>query len=140
MKLAWRRQVSGPAGGNEECIATPVWNGQHLFFVTPATTIGPSSYTGSVQERDPSGALVWITGLPNALDGSPTLDGSGVLAVGTFDDQPTPNATYLLDAANGRILLNLVTGGDFAQSVFAENWLFAANQNGVTAWGAGPLG
>ena len=140
MRLAWQRQVSGPSGGNEECIATPVWNGQHLYFVTPATTIGGTSYTGSVQERDPSGALVWITGLPNALDGSPTLDGRSVLAVGTYDDQPTPNATYLLDAADGRILRNLVTGGDFAQSVFAENWLFAANQNGVTAWGAGPLG
>jgi hypothetical protein len=63
-----------------------------------------------------------------------------VLAVGTYDEQPTPNATYLLNAANGRILRNLVTGGDFAQSVFAENWLFVANQYGVTAWGAGPLG
>ena len=63
-----------------------------------------------------------------------------MLAVGTYDDQPTPNATYLLNAANGRILRNLVTGGDFAQSVFAENWLFVANLSGVTAWGTGPLG
>jgi hypothetical protein len=67
------------------------------------------------------------------------LDGRSVLAVGTYDDQPTPNATYLLDAANGHVLRNLVTGGDFAQNVFAENWIFVANQNGVTAWGSGPL-
>ncbi len=139
MKVAWQRQISGPAGGNEECIATPVWNGKHLFFVTPATTIGNSSYTGSVQERDPNGALVWITGLPNALDGSPTLDGSGVLAVGTYDYQSTPNATYLLNAINGHVLRNVTTGGDFAQNVFAENWLFVANENGVTAWNVGPL-
>lgn len=140
MRLAWKRTVSGPAGGNEECIATPAWNGRHLFLVTPSTTIGSSTYAGSVQERDPNGALVWVTGLPNALDGSPTLDGGGVLAVGTYDVRPTPNATYLVNAANGRVLRNLVTGGDFAQSVFAESWLFTANQNGVAAWGAGPLG
>jgi outer membrane protein assembly factor BamB len=140
MKLAWQRQVSDSDYGLEACIATPAWNGKHLFFVTPAIKLGGTSYTGTVQERDPSGPLVWVAGLPNALDGSPTLDGDGVLAAGTYDEQPTPNATYLLDAANGHILRNVVTGGDFAQSVFAEHWLFVANQNGVSAWGAGPLG
>jgi len=137
MKLAWERQISGPAGGNTECIAAPVWNGEHLFFGTPGTTIGGRSYVGSVQERDPDGQLVWITGLPNGIDGSPAMDGGGVLAVSTFDSQPTPNATYLIDAAHGKILRNLVTGEDFAQSVFADNWLFTANQNGVYAWGIG---
>lgn len=138
MRLAWSRQVSGPAGGNEECIAAPVWNGVHLFLVTPAVTLGGTSYVGTVQERDSNGHLVWVTGLPNGLDGSPTLDGAGVLAVGTYDDQSTPNATYLLNAVNGHVLRNLMTGGDFAQSVFAEGWLFVANDDGVYAWGDTP--
>jgi len=55
-------------------------------------------------------------------------------AVGTYDSNPTPNATYLIDAANGKILRKLVIGADFAQSVFADNALFIANQYGVYAW------
>jgi hypothetical protein len=77
-----------------------------------------------------------MTGLPNAVSGSPSLDGAGVLAVGTYDSNPTPNATYLIDAADGKILRNLVGGADFAQSVFAEDWLFTANQYGVYGWDA----
>jgi outer membrane protein assembly factor BamB len=135
MKLAWQRQISGPAGGNSECIATPVWNGKHLFFGTPEATIRGANYVGSIQERDPNGQLVWVTGLRNGINGSPAMDGGGVLAVGTYDTEPTPNATYLIDAATGKILRNLVVGEDFAQSVFADDWLFTANQHGVYAWG-----
>jgi outer membrane protein assembly factor BamB len=139
MKLAWKRQVSGPGGGNELCIAAVVWNGQHLFLATPAVTIGTRDYVGSVQERNPNGSLVWSLGLPNAVDGSPTMDGAGVLAVGTYDVQSTPNATYLINAATGKVLRNVVQGGDFAQSSFAENWLFVANESGVYAYGVGPI-
>jgi outer membrane protein assembly factor BamB len=136
MRLTWKRTVSGPAGGNEECIATPVWNGKDLFFGTPAVAYGNGTYEGSVQERSPTGALKWITQLPNAIDGSPTLDGSGVIAVGTFDSTSTPNATYLVDAATGTVLRNLITGADFAQSVFADDMLISANQDGVYGWRA----
>lgn len=140
MKLAWQRTLSGPPAGLDACLAAPVWDGKHLFFATPATTVKGIAYKGSVQARNPSGQLVWVAGLPNGVIGSPSLDGKGVLAVGTFDHQSTPNATYLLSSATGRILRNLVTGSDYAQSVFAENWLFVANQYGIYAWGAGPLG
>lgn len=134
MRLAWKRAISGPGGGNELCIAAPVWNGHDLFFGTPAVTIRGQRDEGTVQERTPAGALRWVTALPNAVDGAPTLDGRGVLAVGTFDSTSTPNGTYLLDAANGAILHELVTGADFAQSAFAEDWLFTANENGVYSW------
>ncbi len=137
MKVAWDRQISGPANANTECIAAPAWNGKHLFFATPATTIGGVNYVGSIQERDPDGHLIWITGLPNAIDGSPTMDGAGVLAVGTYDTNPTPNSTYVVDGANGKILRRLVIGADFAESVFAEKRLFGANDDGVYAWGIG---
>ncbi len=144
MKLGWKKQISGPAGSNAECIASPVWNGKDLFFGAPSTKIGRTSYPGSVQERSPAtGRLIWATGLPNGVNGSPSMDGAAVLAVGTFDyNPPSGNATYLIDARNGKILRTLITGPgffDFPQSVFADNWLFTANTSGVQAWGGGAL-
>src|SRR5262249_29798531 len=113
MKLAWKRQVSGPAGDVAQCIATPVWNGRHLFFRTSTATIGGVGHPGSVQERQPWGQLVWATGLPNGINGSPTEDAGGVIAAGTYDFSPTPNATYLINAGTGKILRTLTTGLDF---------------------------
>jgi outer membrane protein assembly factor BamB len=145
MKLGWKKRIGGPAGDNAECIAAPVWTGRRLYFGAPSTTIGGTTYPGSVQERTAAtGRLLWATGLPNGVNGSPSMDGGGVLTVGTFDyNPPSNNATYLVEAANGKILRTLITGGsfwDFPQSVFADNWLFTANTSGVQAWGTGRLG
>lgn len=145
MKLGWKQKVSGPAGDNAECIAAPVWNGKRLYFGAASTTIGSTTYPGSVQERSAAtGRLIWATGLPNGVNGSPSMDAGGVLTVGTFDyNPPDNNATYLVDAANGEIIKTLITGNnfwDFPQSVFASNWLFTANTSGVQAWGTGPIG
>jgi hypothetical protein len=60
-----------------------------------------------------------------------------VLAVGTYDNGTAPEATYLVDAATGKILRDLVEGMDFAQSTFADGELFAANSAGVYAWAPG---
>jgi outer membrane protein assembly factor BamB len=140
MKLAWRQQISGPAGDVAECIAAPVWNGKHLWFGIPSTTIGSTSYPGGIEERDPNGHLIWETGLPDGVCGSPSMDGAGIIAVGTYDYQSTPNGTYLVNASNGHILRELTTGWDFSQTAFANNWLFMANGNGLYAWGAGKGG
>jgi hypothetical protein len=64
----------------------------------------------------------------------PRMDGGGIIAVGTSDTTTTPNATYLLSARSGKILRTLVQGRSFGQSVFADDWLFCANSNGVFAW------
>jgi len=61
--------------------------------------------------------------------GSPTLNGAGVLAAGTYNiTDMTLNAVYLLNAANGTILAtipepNLIV---FAQPVFAGSHVFVA--------------
>ncbi len=136
MKLAWKLQISGPAGAAAECIAAPVWNGQDLYFGTPTFKIDGVEYNGSIQERNTSGKLIWATGLPNGINGSPSMDGGGVLCDGTYDNTSTPNATYLVDAANGEILKTQI-GRVFAQCAFADNWLFTANDSGVFAWGIG---
>ncbi len=97
------------------------------------TTVGTTAYRGSVQERVAStGALVWSTGMPGGVIGSPTLDGGGLLAAGTYSSPPT--GIYLLNASTGAIVRKLAGGTTFGQSVFASNWLFGANSKGVTAW------
>jgi outer membrane protein assembly factor BamB len=136
MRLAWERRVGATEEPVAECLAAPVYDGRYLYLAGPKATISGKRFRGSIQKRLASnGSLVWQTGLPEGVVGSPTMDGGGVVAVGTYDDGPTPNATYLVDAATGKILRNLVSGWDFGQSVFADGCLFTANTNGVYAWG-----
>ena len=70
--------------------------------------------------------------------GSPTLNGAGVLAAGTYNiADVTLNAVYLLNAANGNILTTIPQPNTivFAQPVFAGNHLFVANAGGRTSQG-----
>jgi hypothetical protein len=66
--------------------------------------------------------------LPGTVLGTPTLDGSGVLAVATCDFSGAPNAVYLIRASSGQIISTVSTGNtaDFAQPVFADSYLFVA--------------
>jgi hypothetical protein len=137
MKVRWERTIGVPANKTTgQCIATPAYNGKFLYFGGNQITIKGVTYPGSVQERNPSdGRLVWETALPGSVTGSPTLDGGGVLAAPTYyAGSPTSNNVYLLKAASGRVLRKLVQGTEFAQCVYANNWLFSANDNGVYAW------
>ena len=70
--------------------------------------------------------------------GSPALNGSGVIAAGTYNiPSITLNAAYLLDASNGNILATISQTGNivFAQPVFAGNHLFVANSGGFVSQG-----
>ena len=138
MKLAWERRVATSPGGtgNARCIASSAYDGRYLYVAATSTVIAGHHYAGSVRRLDPAtGAVLWQTGLPNGVIGAPTLDGAGVLAVGTYATGSTPNAVYLLNSRTGRILHTVITGStDFAQSVFAGGWLFTANGSGVYAW------
>jgi outer membrane protein assembly factor BamB len=137
MKVRWEQRLAVPVGTvHGSCIASPAYNGTSLYLGGGATTIKKVAYGGSVQERQASnGKLVWETGLPNRVVGSPTLDGAGVLAVPTYGSSTvTPNEMYLVSAESGVILDDLIQGYDFAQGVFAESLLFTANTDGVYAW------
>jgi outer membrane protein assembly factor BamB len=120
MKLAWERRVAASPGDTGK-----------------ATSIAGQNVAGSIRRLNPrTGKVLWATGLPNGVLGAPTLDGAGVLAVGTDGTTTTPNAVYLINAKTGQILRTLITGSnDFAQSVFSGGWLFTANGDGVYAWG-----
>jgi outer membrane protein assembly factor BamB len=140
MNLAWERRVAASPGntGRATCIAASAYDGSSLYVGATATSIGGQNFAGSIRRLDPgTGKVLWATGLPNGVLGAPTLDGAGVLAVGTYGSTTTPNAVYLINAKTGQVLRTLISGSnDFAQSVFADGWLFTANGNGVYAWGS----
>ncbi len=141
MKVAWSRQIgaAAPRHGVSNCSAAASYDGTTLYVAGPRHLINGTAYPGSIQALNPAtGALLWQTGLPNGVIGSPTIDGAGVIAVGTYDFTKTPNSVYLVDASSGAILRTLTTGSaDFAQSVFAEGRLFTANGDGLVSWVAG---
>ncbi len=139
MRLAWSRQVGAAAHEDMSCLASAAYDGDDLYVAGPGQTINGVSYDGSVQDLDPAtGAARWQTGLPDAVLGSPAVDGAGVLAVGTYQVTGAPNGIYLLDAATGAILRRLTGGSpDFAQNVFAAGRLFTADGAYLTAWQAG---
>ncbi|HYS33005.1 MAG TPA: PQQ-binding-like beta-propeller repeat protein [Streptosporangiaceae bacterium] len=141
MKLAWSRRIGAPAPrhGISNCSASAISNGTTLFVAGPRHLINGTAYPGSVQALNPNtGALLWQTGLANGVIGSPSMDGGGVLAVGTYDFTNTPNEVYLLDATTGQIVRRLARGSaDFAQSVFAEDRLYTANGDGLVSWVVG---
>lgn len=139
MTLAWERRVATSPGstGKAQCIGSSAYDGKYIYVAAASTVIGGKAYRGSIRRLDPAtGKVLWQTGLPNGVIGTPTLDGGGVIAVGTYGVSKTPNAVYLMDARTGHILRTLISGSsDFAQSVFAGDWLFTANGNGVYGWG-----
>ena len=94
------------------------------------------TFRGSVERLNPAaGAIGWRTGLPDGVLTSPTINGSGVIGVGTYDNTNRPNQTYLVNGSTGAILRTLDPGFDFAQSVFADGWVYTASSTGLYAWG-----
>lgn len=138
MTLVWNRRIGVKASEAvlAQCQAAAAFNGHFLYMAGPATTIGTKTFRGSVVRLNPAtGAIGWRTGLPEGVLTSPTINGSGVIGVGTYDNGKSPNTTYLISASNGAILRKLNQGFDFAQSVFADGWVYTAANTGLYAWG-----
>jgi hypothetical protein len=116
-----------------ECIASAVWDAPAaaLYLGGNATTIGGTSYRGSIRQANPA----------CAVEGTPSLDSAGVLAAGTYAFGTCPTGAYLIDAATGAILTTLPVGSGrvFAQPVFAQQTLFVATEtNGLYNFAPGP--
>jgi outer membrane protein assembly factor BamB len=131
MQVAWETRIGAKSSSASpaQCSAAAIYDGSHLYVAGDPTTINGVSYRGSALQMDPStGAILWQTGLPNSAIGSPSMNGGGVMVIGTYDFTSTPNAFYLVNAANGQLLGTLLSGStDFAQPVFANGDLFLAN-------------
>src|SRR4030095_9633551 len=113
---------------------------RRLFVGSNQTTIQAEVFKGSMRCFKPAnGSVIWETGLTGGpVMGSPTLNGTGVLAAATYNiSDVTLNTVYLLNAANGNILTSLPETNNivFAQPVFAGTHLFVATAGGVTAAG-----
>jgi len=137
----WQVSISAPnSSGNRACLPAPIYDGRHLFAAGPFTTIGTTAYDGAVREIDPSsGTILWQTGLPASPIGSPSMDAGGVIAVSTWDATAgVTNGTFLLDAANGNVLTELVSphaSVAFSQPVFAQGYLLIGTlADGLSAY------
>ncbi len=130
----WTDAVGAAASATGFCIGSAVWDApaNALFIGGNATTIGGTSFGGSVREVSPAtGAYGWQTGLPCAVMGTPGLDNGGVLAVGTYYcRKPATPGAYLVSAATGAMLKTLPVGSSrvFGQPVFAQGTLFIATE------------
>jgi outer membrane protein assembly factor BamB len=129
MQVAWQTRIGAKSSSASpaQCSAAAIYDGSHLYMAGDPITIGGVSYRGSVLQMDPgTGAIVWQTGLPNSAIGSPSLNGGGVLAVGTTTPRH-PNAFYVINAA-GQILGTPYTGAWTSAARFA---------NGDLSWPTG---
>lgn len=129
----WQTRIAnvntGDNGTSPACLSSTVVKGSHLYVAGSTTTIGGTSFPGSIEELNAAtGAIVWATGLPAQVYGTPSLDGAGTLAVGTHGAGSAPQADYLLNPSTGAILATVSNGDSpqFAQPVFADQYLFIA--------------
>jgi outer membrane protein assembly factor BamB len=124
---AWQRQVgTATSDGGDACLAAAINDGTRLFLAGNGTTIGGLAYQGSVRRVDPAtGASVWERGLSANVLGTPAENGAGVIAAATHDFIPAGlvNQTYLLDADTGDVLATIANGKEFAQPIFADQYL-----------------
>jgi outer membrane protein assembly factor BamB len=136
MRRAWSVRVTAKTGTRKLCIAAAAYDGSSLYLAGQRNIIRGKTYRGSLTSVDATtGAVQWRTGLPNGVNGTPTINGSGIIAVGTWLQSIVPDAIYLINASNGEILRTLSKGHqDFGQSVFANGHIVTADLGGVSDW------
>lgn len=142
MALHWEVRIGAKSNTDTpaQCSAAAIWDGTYLYMAGNGTTIGGTTYRGSIRRIDPAtGAFLWQRGLNNSVIGSPSLNGGGLIGVGTYDPAATaaqPNASYLINKDTGAIVRTIdSTGNYFAQPVFADGWLYTARTGGlVKGW------
>jgi outer membrane protein assembly factor BamB len=134
----WSVRVGGAAHTQQGmCLAAGVWNpyGDELYLAGDGRYIGRTYYAGSIRSVNPgTGATTWVRGLSCSVIGTPSLDAAtGVIALTTWAPcgKGESDALYLIDAANGSVLATIPEPvPDFAQPVFAGQYLFAADESG----------
>jgi len=134
----WKYQLAAPASKSGQCDAAAIWDGTRLIAGGGNTTmINGVTYDGSVQSLNPTtGAPIWQTGLPGSVIGSPTEDGSGLIAAPVYRSSTGQYGVYLLQASDGALVGSIPTAnGVFSQPVFANSDLLVAAQHELTAYG-----
>jgi outer membrane protein assembly factor BamB len=130
----WTAKLSAqwPEG---HCLPAGVWdeNNRRLFLAAAQTKIDGQAFRGSIRLVGArTGKAKWILGLPGVVWGTPSLNGSGILAVPSFDvDGGAERGVFLVDANQGKLLARLDVDDSpvFSQPVFAGSYLFVATFN-----------
>ena len=126
-----------PKGDFNSCLASAIWDfkGGRLYLASSRHTVGGVVHPGGIRQVDPAtGLAAWIRNVRGGpIMGSPTMDGGGVIAAGSYTHViHSANSVHLLDASTGAILKRISVGGlgVFAQPVLADNHLLVATVTG----------
>jgi polyvinyl alcohol dehydrogenase (cytochrome) len=129
----WRYKATRHQGNTGECDGGGVWDGSSLYVPGARTIIGGTSYRGSMAKLNPAtGAVIWATGLPEAIRTYPSLDGAGALVAASFDTTNSTNSAFLINASTGTYR-TIDDGNTLSVSapVFADQYLVIANLAGT---------
>ncbi len=152
----WSYQIATPSTTAPDCNSGAVWDASgHQLIVggtQTATPIDGSQYLGSVESLSPDASastrLNWAMGLPCPVQGTPTENGNGVLAVVTYGPcaARSTSSLYVLNARapianplgvpNPQVLKVITLGSPaFSQPTFADGYLLvASNAGGLMAY------
>lgn len=130
----WEDQLGKAyAHTNSECDAAAIWDGSHLFIAGNGATLNGTAYPGELQQVNPAtGAYIWRTPLTTGPpDGSPTMDGAGVIAATVYltGTGASSEVLTLVNSSTGAVLHTITTGPDFGQPIFADGMMFVPTQN-----------
>jgi polyvinyl alcohol dehydrogenase (cytochrome) len=129
----WRYKAARHQNNTGECDGGAVWDGSSLYVPGARSTIGGVSYRGSMAKLNPAtGAVIWATGLPEAIRTYPSLDGAGALVAASFDTTSATNSAFLFNASTGTY--RTVSDGNMlsvSAPVFADQYLVIANLAGT---------
>jgi outer membrane protein assembly factor BamB len=138
----WQRRIGNPSTeGPGLCLAAAIWDNSRLFVTSSGTTINGTAYRGSIRRLHPAtGAPVWQRGLAASVFGTPSLNGSNVIAAATYDNGGGGNFFYFIDARTGAVLRRInAPGVEFAQPIFADGYvMFATVGGGLRVYQLGP--
>jgi hypothetical protein len=143
----WTYQLSANDGAL--CNSGGVWDAGANELIVGSTKT-PNGHGGSIQALSPDATaanrVIWQSYLPCAVEGPPSEDGAGVLAVVTFGPcSGGVQSLYLYNAhatvANGsgppaaKLLKTIKLGAsDFSQPAFADGYLFVATEKNLMAY------
>jgi hypothetical protein len=146
----WSFEIADPTD-TLSCLSAGVWDSTAKQLIVggnrTASPIDGQQWPGSVRALSPdatvSNRVIWEQGLPCAVQGTPTENGAGVLAVVTWNECSSGNSPslYLFNARsslanpNGNpnpVLLKTIrlSSSAFSQPTFADNYLFVASNSG----------
>ena len=91
----WKYHAAMHNNNTGECDGGAIFDGTSLYVPGARSTIGGTSFRGSMAKLDPAkGTVIWATGLPEAIRTYPSLDGAGAIVTASFDVTNATNQAF----------------------------------------------